>query len=143
VRGPAAPPDAQCLTLASLTSQPCVAESMRLHSRESLQRKYALGGGPIPEVIHSDSDDLIFRRLHPPNRSTIRCAANLPRRLSRSTISPDIERLSPPEQRFPKMKLPRFPKTLLSGIVRLADGDERCDVARDRLPVGMWQGANH
>jgi hypothetical protein len=25
----------------------------------------------------------------------------------------------------------------------LADGDERCDVARGRLPVGMWHRANH
>jgi len=40
-----------------------------------------------------------------------------------------------------KVKLPRCPETVLSGIVRLADGDERCDVARGRLSVGMWQGA--
>jgi hypothetical protein len=29
------------------------------------------------------------------------------------------------------------------GLSGLADGDERCDVARGRLPVGMWQRANH
>ena len=29
------------------------------------------------------------------------------------------------------------------GLSGLADGDERCEVARGRLPVGMWQRANH